>query len=203
VRCLLTAFATVCLSASADADVAKGVYRGTSQTTVKFLNPVTLQVEATQKYARKLTVTISKPLRYAGTTETNPFHFEVAPTTVGAAPVLGDLLTASARTALVQGSATLLQYWLMQNNQSGFRGTFINSHALEGVQRDRLVAPLSDPEGGLRSHRLYDGSFGQTFQVTANGLVTGADMNLSINGYAHVANQAIVSFETSIIAKKR
>jgi hypothetical protein len=204
VRRLLFWIATVCLGAvTARADVAKGIYRGSSQTTVKFLDPISLQVQATRKYSRKLTVTIGRPLTYTGTTESNPFRFVVAPTMTGGGLVAGDFFTASARTAAVGGRTTLLQYWLMQNNQSGFTGSFVDAHAFEGVQRDRVVVPLSNPEGDLKPHRFYDASFGQTFQVTASALVSGANMTLTIKGYAHVGNQAIVSFETAITATKR
>jgi hypothetical protein len=141
-------------------------------------------------------------------TESNPFYFAVAPTNA-ADITAGDFFTASARTAPVNGQTTLLQYWLMQNTQSGFVGTFVNSHEFERAQRDRLVVPFSTPTGPLKPHRLYDGSTGSIIQVTATGLVTGTDMTLTISGYAHVGkptdvgNNAIISFQTSITAKKK
>ena len=196
------------LVATASADVAKGIYRGSSQTTVKFLDPVTLAGKFTQRYSRKLTVSIGKPLKYGDATEANPFDLAVAPTTA-AGLTAGDFVTASARIGAVQGQNTLLQYWVLQNTQSGFTGTFTNSHELEGLQRDRLVAPFSTPTGALKSYRFYDGRFGAVFQVAASGLVTGPDMNLEITGYAHVGkptdtgNNAIISFRTLITAKKR
>jgi hypothetical protein len=201
-RIALLAAALVALTAPIHADVARGIYRGSSQTTVKFLNPITLQVEATRRYSRKLTVIISKPLAYAGSTEGNPFSFAVNPTITGGGLVLADFFTASARTAPVNGRTTLLQYWTLQNTQSGFTGSFVNSHP-EAAQRDRVVAPLSDPDGVLKPHRLYDASFGPTYQVTASGLVSGTDMTLTLKGYARVGTQAIISFETTVTAKKR
>ena len=199
----LSVVAALGLTTSAFADVANGIYRGSSQTTVKFLDPVTLQVQATRRFSRKLTVTIGPPLGYGGTTESSPFHFSVAPTNYSGTPVAGDLFTASARTAIVQGRPRLLQYWLMQNNQSGFTGALINSHLLEGAQRDRLVAPLSAPNGPLKPYRLYDGSVAPGFQVTANALVNGKEMTLTVLGYAYLKTQAIISFQTTITANRR
>jgi hypothetical protein len=201
-RFALLSLALFCAAAPVHADVARGVYRGSSQTTVKFLNPVTLQVEATRRYSRKLTVSITKPLAFAGTKETNPFNFAVNPTVKGKGLVVADFFTASARTIAVAGRTTLLQYWAFENTQSGFTGTFVNSHP-EAAQRDRIIAPLSDPDGALKPHRLYDGSFGPNFQTTASGLVQGKQMSLTLKGYARVGNQAIISFETLVTAKKR
>ncbi len=188
---------------AATADVANGTYRGTATTTVRFLNPATLEVEATRRYSRKMTVTIRRPLRYAGTAETNPFNMVVNPTVAGAGLVAGDLYTATARTAITGGRTQLLQYWTMQNTQSGFTGAFTNAHALERAQRDRIVAPLGDPDGALKPYRLRDASFGPAFQVNASGLVSGNQMTLTIAGHASVKAQAIVSFQTVITAKKK
>jgi hypothetical protein len=190
------------LASIASADVANGIYRGTSQTTVKFLDPATLAVRASRRFSRKVSVTVGKPLSYGGTTETSPFHWVVGPTTAGDGLVAGDLFTASARTASIAGNTRLLQYWFFQNTQSGFTGAFINSHLVEGAQRDRLVAPLGSPDGALKAHRLHDGSVAPGLQVAANGLVNGAKMTLTITGFAYVKTQAIVSFRTVITAKK-
>ena len=207
-RLLVSLAGFVLAAATASADVPKGIYRGSSQTTVKFLDPVTLAVTSTRRYSRKLTVTIAKHLVLGSSTEANPFYFAIAPTN-SSPPTAGDFFTASARTAAVNGQTTLLQYWLMQNTQSGFSGTFGNSHQLERAQQDRIVVPFKTPDGTLKAHRLYDSSFGSIYQVTATGLVTGTSMTLSITGYARagklgdLGNNAIVTFQTSITAKKK
>jgi hypothetical protein len=64
------------LTAVSVAEVANGLYSGTARTTVKYLNPQTMQVVKTESYGRKLQVVIA-PRRQSGTSvETNPLFLE-------------------------------------------------------------------------------------------------------------------------------
>jgi hypothetical protein len=195
---LFAALALGCL-ASSHAVVPPGTYNGTSTSTVKFLDPNTLQVIATKRYSRKTTVVIAAPL--AG--EANPFSLNVKPTVSGSPPAAGDLVTASARNVSAGGTPLLLQYWSLTNTEAGFTGRFTDSHLPEGFGIDRLVAPLSTPSGALKKYRLHDARVAPGLQVTAVATKPAAKkIALTISGYAFIPLNAVVQFSTVINARK-
>jgi hypothetical protein len=198
----------VLAAATASADVPKGIYRGSSQTTVKFLDPVTLAVTSTRRYSRKLTVTIAKHLVLGSSTEANPFYFAIAPTNTSPLTA-GDFFTASARTAAVNGTddapAVLADAehaeWIQWNVWQ------CASARTRSARPDRCS--VQDPgryPQGASAVRLQ---LWQHLSVTATGLVTGTSMTLSITGYARagkladLGNNAIITFQTSITAQKK
>lgn len=200
---LALSLAIACLlTTPAWAGVKQGVYVGSSQTTVKFLNPNTLQVVATKQYTRKLTVTIGAPKTNGGFTESNPFTLIIAPTTPGALPVNGDLYVASARGATQQGIPTLLLYWQLQSTQAGFGGSMIDNHYLENEAKDRVVAPIFIPSGAPTPHKLHSNATSPSGLTSINGIALGKQLTVTIKGFAFVPNQAIIKITTKITAKR-
>src|SRR5688500_12145799 len=93
ILCALSIAACASVPWPGRADVLPGAYVGSSKTTVKYLNPTTLAVVATESYARKAKVTIAPPK----VSETNPFAFGIAPFPRTDLASAGDVFAASAR----------------------------------------------------------------------------------------------------------
>jgi hypothetical protein len=191
------------LVGAARADVELGTYRGTSQTTVKFRNPATLQVTATRRYSRKLKVLVTEPKAFGGVTEANPFSFVIEPINQGAVPIAGSIFAASARFIQDDDTFRLLQYWTVRETQSGFTGALADAHVADGLARDVLITPLSSPSGTLRAHKFHDTRLAAPLRVNIEGIVEGNELTVTLSGYAYVKNRAVISFQTVINALKR
>lgn len=199
---LLALLLTLLAAVAAQADVAAGAYRGTSKTTVKYLNPDTFAVLATEVFTRNETVTIG-PLKSAGGfTEENPFSLTIAPTTPSPSPTPGDVKAASARTFPVNGANVLVQYWLLQNTATGFTGQLLVNHFEDNLARDKVIANLGGPGGTPAAFKMHDPRIGALLQTTFTSTVTGRQMTLKMNGYAFVLGQALIQFTTKITARR-
>ena len=185
----------------AAADVTKGTYLGTSKTTVKYLDPNTLQPVATEVFTRNETVIVGAAKSAGGVTEGNPFSLNVVPTTRATPPADGEVTAASAR-IFPTGAGVLVQYWLLQNTVTGFTGQLASNHLAQGLAKDRVIANLGGPGGSATAFKMHDGQFGVALPCTLNATGTGRQMTLKITGYALVLGQAIVQFTTKITAQR-
>ena len=197
---LLTLIAALVVVSSATAAVTKGVYLGTSKTTVNYLDPNTLQVVATESYTCNETVVIGPRKKVGTQVEANPFSFSVAATSPKTPPVNGDVRAASARIFPASGGGSaLLQYWVIQNTTSGFVGALTNNYIDLGFARDRVIAKL---HGTPTGYKMHSGEIAPGLQCTLASVVTGSQMALTIRGYAFVPGQAIIQFRTKINARR-
>jgi hypothetical protein len=193
------AFAAMLLAPPvANADVVPGAYVGSSKTTVKYLNPTTLAVMKTQSFARKAKVAIVPPK----VSEPNPFGFAIAPFPRSDPAAGGDLFAASARIINVQGTDVLLQYWDVQNTDTGFVAFLINNHIEEGVAKDRVMAFLGGPGGKLRPFFMHDARIGAALQSRIAATATDRKLVVNITGYAFIPNKAIIQFTTKINGRR-
>jgi hypothetical protein len=188
------------MTSLASAGVTKGIYLGTSKTTVKYLDPNTLQVIATQIYTCNETVVVGAPKKVGVAVESNPFSLTILATTPKTPPVNGDVKAGSARIFPASGGGTVLvQYWVLQNTATGFVGVLADNHISEGLARDRVIAKLGGASAG---YKMHDGQIAPGLQSTLAATVTARQMALTINGYAFVPNQAIIQFTTKINARR-
>jgi hypothetical protein len=97
------------------------------------------------------------------------------------------------------GGSALLQYWVMQNTTTGFVGALVENHTDVGLARDRVVAKLSGIPTG---YKMHSGEIAPGLQCSLTSVVTGAQMALTIKGYAFVPGQAIIQFTTKINARR-
>jgi hypothetical protein len=197
---LLTFIAALFVISSATAGVTKGTYRGTSKTTVNYLNPSTLAVVATESYTCNETVVIAPPKKVGAQVEANPFTFVVAATSPKTPAVNGDVKAASARIFPASGGGSvLLQYWVLQNTATGFVGALGDNYIDLGLARDRVIAKL---RGTPTGYKMHSGEIAPGLQCTLASVVTGSQMALTIKGYAFVPGQAIIQFTTKINARR-
>lgn len=197
---LLTLLAATLAASSATAAVTKGTYLGTSKTTVKYLDPNTLQVKKTEAYTCNETVVIGAPKKVGVITESNPFSLTVLATSPKVPAINGDVKAASARIfATVGGGSTVVQYWVLQNTTAGFLGALADNHLSEGLARDRVIAKFGGVGAG---YKMHDAQIAPGLQCTLAATVTGRQMVLTITGYAFVPNQAIIQFTTKINARR-
>ena len=182
----------------ADADVVQGAYVGSSKTTVKYLNPATLAVTKTQSFARKAKVSIVPPK----VSEPNPFGFAIAPYPRHDPAAGGDLFAASARMINVQGTEVLLQYWDVQETDTGFAAFLINNHIEEGVAKDRVMAFLGGPGGKLRPFFMHDARIGAALQSRISATATDRKLVVNITGFAFIPSKAIIQFATKINGRR-
>jgi hypothetical protein len=182
----------------AHADVVQGAYVGSSKTTVKYLNPATLAVLKTESFARKAKVSIVPPK----VSEPNPFGFAIAPYPRHDPATGGDLFAASARTVNVQGTDIVLQYWDVQETDTGFAAFLINNHIEEGVAKDRVMAFLGGPGGKLRPFFMHDARIGAALQSRISATATDRKLVVNITGYAFIPSKAIIQFTTKINGRR-
>ena len=186
----------------ARADVVAGTYLGTSKTTVKYLDPDTLQPLASEVFTRNEKVIVG-PLKSAGGfTESNPFSLTISPTTPGPTPTTGDVKAASARIFPINGANVLVQYWLLQNTATGFTGQLVVNHFEDDLARDKVVANLGGPGGTPAGFKMHDPRIGALLQTTLTSTVSGRQMTLKVTGYAFVLGQAVIHFTTKITARR-
>lgn len=185
----------------AGAEVSKGTYVGTSSTLVRYLNPNTLETVAQERFARKLRVFIGDPKSTGGQTEANPFTLTVSPKPRANVP--GEVFAQSARILPVSGTPTLVQYWTLQNTATGFNGALADNHSDSALAKDRVVANLGGPGGTPSAFLMHDPRVGAGLQCTCEAVLDGDKMTLKIRGYAFVPGQAIIRFNTKIVAMKQ
>jgi len=183
---------------SSRADVVAGAYVGTLKTTVKYLNPATLAVTATEVYSGKAKVTIAPPKD----SEPNPFTFAIAPFPRDADAEAGDVFAASARFVNVQGTDVLLQYWDVMNTDTGFGAFLINNHIEEGFAKDRVMALLGGPGGKLRPFFMHDARIASGLQSRITATATDRKLVVNVTGYAFIPNKAIIQFTTKINGRR-
>jgi hypothetical protein len=184
------------------ADVVNGTYTGSSKTNVKYLDPGSLQVIATESYANKVTLNITPPVRSGTVAETNPFSLLLAPFSRGSGPTAGEIFAASARIFTVIGGNVLLQYWELDNTDDGFVGFLTNNHTADGLAKDRVIALLGGPGGTPKKFLMHDASIGAGLQCNMTATTTGRQLALKVTGYAFVPGQAIIRFTTKIDARR-
>lgn len=192
---LLTLVLFAVAPALASADVVRATYSGTSTTTVKYLNPQTFQVFATERYSRKETVIVAAPKSVNGATEVNPFSLTIAPT-VHTTLLAGQVYAASARIFTINGTPLLLQYWSLQNTSTGFTGILSSAHADINLAKDRVIALLGGPGGTPRKFQMYDSNSALVCRMT--GTATDNQLAIKITGYAVIPGQAVIQFTTKI-----
>ena len=188
------------LSEDSQAAVGAGVYNGTARTTVKYLNPTTLQVMATESYGRKMLVTVGARKQLGTTVESNPFFLKIAPTVRTTPPANGDVFTASARVVSGSFGTVLLQYWMLRNTATGFDGALVDNHSSDGAAKDRMIAKLGPNSGA--SYLLHDANIVSGLQCKVLGTTSGRQLNLTVNGYAYIPGQAIVQFSTAFTGRR-
>ncbi len=203
-KTLLHTFAAVLFAASsALAAAPKGTYVGTSKTTVKYLNPDTLETVATEAYSCNETVIIGALKKASGVVESNPFSLTILATKPKTPPAFGDVKLASARIFPIPGGGSgLVQYWLLQNTTAGFSGLLFDNHRVDGLALDRVVAKLGSLQGPPAGFKMHDGQIGAALQCKISATVTGRQMVVTLIGYAFVPNQAIIQFTTKINARR-
>jgi hypothetical protein len=182
----------------ARADVLPGAYVGSSKTTVKYLDPTTLAVTATESYARKAKVTIAPPK----VSETNPFTFAIAPFPRDADLAAGDVFAASARIINVDGTDLLIQYWDVVNTDTGFGAFLVNNHIEEGIAKDRIMAFKGGPGGKLRAFFMHDARIGAGLQSRISATAIDRKLVVNITGYAFIPSKAIIQFTTKINGRR-
>lgn len=196
------AIALTLVAQPASADVVYGTYTGSSKTNVKYLDPDSLQVIATESYASKVTLNITPPIRNGTVTETNPFSLLLAPFSRSDGPTPGEIFAASARIFAVNGGTVLLQYWELDNTDNGFVGFLTNNHTADGLAKDRIIALLGGPGGTPKKFLMHDASIGAGLQCNMTATTTGRQLALKVSGYAFVPGQAIIRFTTKIAARR-
>jgi len=180
------------------ADVTPGAYVGTLKTTVKYLNPTTLAVTATEFYSGKAKITIAPPK----VSEPNPFTFAIAPFPRDADAEAGDVFAASARVVNVLGTDVLLQYWDVMNTDTGFGAFLINNHIEEGFAKDRVMAFLGGPDGKLRPFFMHDARIAPGLQTRITATATDRKLVVNFTGYAFIPNKAVIQFTTKINGRR-
>lgn len=167
----------------------KGTYRGTTSSTIYYLDALTGRVTGTRTYNSTTVITIGNPASVSTSVkERNPFSLVARPP----ATLRGGEVSLLSAFAGNVGSVRnfLLQYWTFTNTSNGFTGRLTNNGSSYGLVMNTvnawsdLVPGRPSLGGRIMPFSFYDAKYGSNYQASLAATQTGTRLTMQVQGWS-------------------
>jgi hypothetical protein len=190
--------------------IERGRYRGTADVQLYNVNVFTGELTPGPSFDAGVNVLIRDPLRIRSSRqrERNPFNFLITPTAKGPPFKAGSVFARSAFVRHTNVGRFIAEYWdIDQTSSRRFTAVLEDNHSRERKNGEQIYAPYSGFFGtSVLPYALYDGQYGNAYQNSLSGRVSGRRLKIRIEGCGFPlggVGGGLACFVTKIDARRR